>query len=167
MSEIKIIKDCLSKEDFTKIKNILFSDYFSWYLNVGVNNPADNYTQFTHVFFNNYIQNSNLLDNLKPIINVLNPLALIRVKANLLTKTNEIIKHGFHIDQNFKCTTAIFYVNNNNGYTEFESGEKVYSEENKLVIFDTFLKHTGTTCTDKNERIIINFNYVEKIKQDD
>jgi hypothetical protein len=104
-----------------------------------------------------------LLDNLKPIINLLNPLALIRVKANLLTKTNEIIKHGFHVDQDFKCTTAIFYVNTNNGYTEFESGEKVYSEENKLVIFDTFLKHSGTTCTDTNERIVINFNFVEKI----
>jgi len=164
MSKIKTIKDCLSKKDFTNIKNTLFSDYFPWYLNVGVNNPADNYTQFTHKFFDNYIQNSNLLDNLKPIINVLNPLALIRVKANLLTKTNEIIKHGFHTDQGFKCTTAIFYVNTNNGFTEFESGEKIYSEENKLVIFDTFLKHTGTTCTDENERIVINFNFVEKIK---
>ena len=164
MKEIKTIKNCLSKEDFTNIKNTLFSDYFPWYLNVGVNTSTDNYTQFTHTFFNNHIQNSNLLDNLKPIINFLNPLALIRVKANLLTKTNEIIKHGFHVDQNFKCTTAIFYVNTNNGYTEFESGEKVYSEENKLVIFDTFLKHSGTTCTDLNERIVINFNFVEKVK---
>jgi hypothetical protein len=163
MSNIKIIKDCLSKEDFTNLKNTLFSDYFAWYLNSGVNTPTDNYTQFTHTFYNNYTQNSNLLDNLKPIINILNPLALIRVKANLLTKTEKIIKHGFHCDQDFKCTTAIFYANNNNGFTEFESGEKIYSEENKLVIFDTFLKHTGTTCTDSNERIVINFNFVEKI----
>jgi hypothetical protein len=165
MSEIKIIKDCLSKEDFTNIKNTLFSDSFSWYLNLGVNKALDNYSQFTHIFINNYIQNSNLLDNLKPIINVLNPLALIRVKANLLTKTEKIIKHGFHVDQNFKCKTAIFYVNNNNGYTEFENGKKIYSEENKLVIFDTFLNHTGTTCTDTNERIVINFNFVEKIEK--
>jgi hypothetical protein len=163
MKTIKTIKNCLSKEDFINLKNTINSDFFAWYLNKGVNTPQDNYTQFTHTFYNNYAQNSNLLDNLKPIINILNPLALIRVKANLLTKTNEIIKHGFHVDQDFKCTTAIFYVNNNNGYTEFESGEKVYSEENKLVIFDTFLKHTGTTCTDTNERIVINFNFVEKI----
>ena len=155
----------MSKEDFTNIKNTFFSDYFAWYLNLGVNEALDNYTQFTHVFFNNYIQNSNLLDNLKPIINVLNPLALIRVKANLLTKTEKIIKHGFHVDQQFKCKTAIFYVNTNNGYTEFENGKKIYSEENKLVIFDTFLKHTGTTCTDTNERIVINFNFVEKIEK--
>lgn len=163
MSKVKIIKDCLSKEDFINIKNIFFSDYFAWYLNSGVNTPTDNYTQFTHVFYNNYIQNSNLLDNLKPIINILNPLALIRIKANLLTKTNEIIKHGFHVDQNFKCTTAIFYINTNNGYTEFETGEKINSEENKLVIFDNFLKHSGTSCTDKEQRIVINFNFIEKI----
>lgn len=164
MSKIKIIKDCLSKEDFINIKNTLFSDYTAWYLNTGINTPTDNYNQFTHTFYNNYIQNSNLLDNLKPIINILNPLALIRVKANLITKTEKIIEHGFHIDQKFKCTTAIFYINTNNGYTKFESGEKVFSEENKLVIFDNFLKHTGTSCTDTNERIVINFNFVEKIK---
>ena len=163
MSELKIINNCLSKEDFTNIKNTLYSDYFPWYLNKGVNTSDDNYTQFTHAFYNDYIQNSNLLDNLKPIINVLNPLALIRVKANLLTKTESIIKHGFHVDQYFKCTTAIFYVNTNNGYTEFENGKKVYSEENKLVVFNTSLKHTGTSCTDTNERIVINFNYIEKI----
>ena len=165
MSEIRILQNCLSEKDFQSIKNTFYSDYFSWYLNLGVNSIDDGFTQFTHNFYTNYIQNSNLLDNLKPIINVLNPLALIRVKANLLSKTNEIIKHGFHIDQEYKCTTAIFYVNTNNGYTEFESGEKVYSEENKLVIFDTFLKHSGTTCTDKNERIVINFNFIEKISE--
>ena len=165
MSEVKIIKDCLSKKKFENIKNTICSNYFAWYLNVGVNNPEDNYTQFTHTFFNNNIQNSNLLDYLKPIINFLNPLALIRVKANLLTKTNEIIKHGLHVDQDFKSTTAIFYINSNNGYTEFENGQKISSEENKLVIFDNFLKHSGTTCTDKDERIVINFNFIEKIPE--
>jgi hypothetical protein len=163
MSEIKIIKDCLSKEDFKSIKDIIYSDYFSWYLNFGVNNLGDEHIQFTHTFYDKHVQNSNLFDNLKPIINILNPLALIRVKANLLTKTNEIIKHGFHVDQHFKCTTAIFYLNNNNGFTEFENGQKIYSEENKLVIFNNFLKHTGTTSTNTNERIVINFNYIEKI----
>ena len=59
MTEIKTIKDCLSKEDFANIKNTFFSDYFSWYLNFGVNNPTDNYTQFTHKFFDNHIQHSN------------------------------------------------------------------------------------------------------------
>lgn len=162
MLDIKIIKDCLSKQDFTNIKNTLFSDYFPWYLNVGVNTPKDNYSQFTHTFYNHYKQNSNLIDILKPIIDILNPLALIRIKANLLIKTEKIIEHGLHIDQQYKSTTAIFYLNTNNGYTKFENAKKIFSEENKLVIFNNFLKHTGTSCTDKNQRIVINFNYIEK-----
>jgi hypothetical protein len=163
MSKVKIIENCLPKEDFLNIKNTICSDYFSWFLNNGVVSPNDNKIQFTHVFYNNYNQNSNLLDSLKPIINILNPLALIRIKANLQIKTNEIIKHTMHTDQDFKSTTAIFYVNTNNGYTEFEDGQKINSEENKLIIFDTFFKHCGTTCTDKNERIVINFNFIEKV----
>jgi len=161
--KIKIIKNCLSKENFINIKNMIYSDYFPWYLNFGVNylnDPRDKHIQFTHRFYYNYVPHSNLLNNLEPIILILNPKALIRIKANLLTKTNKIIKHGFHCDQKFECKTAIFYVNTNNGFTEFENGEKIYSEENKLIVFDTFLKHTGTTCTDKNERIIINFNFI-------
>jgi hypothetical protein len=160
MSEIKIIENFLSKENFNFIKETIYSEYFPWHLSSGVNHKNDGNIQFTHIFYNNSKINSNLFPNLKSIIQVLNPLSLIRAKANLLTKTDKIIKHGFHTDQIFPCKTAIFYLNKNNGFTEFEDGTKILSEENKLVIFDNFLKHTGTSCTDKNERIVINFNYI-------
>jgi hypothetical protein len=164
---IKIIENCISKNDFQNIRDMFYSDSFAWFLQSGVNIMGDGYTQFCHTFYNNFNQNSQNFIILKPLIDLLNPLSIIRAKANLLTKTDKIIKHGLHTDQTFKCNTAIFYLNTNNGFTEFEDGTKILSEENKLVIFDNFLKHTGTTCTDKNERIVINFNYVEKIKQDD
>ena len=57
--------------------------------------------------------------------------------------------------------TAVFYVNTNNGYTIFESGEKVSSVENRMVIFDSNILHTGTTCTDERVRCVLNFNYYE------
>jgi hypothetical protein len=161
MSEVKIIENCLSKENFNIIKETIYSKYFSWFLNSGVSHQNDGNIQFIHTFYNDNKINSPFFDNLKSIITILNPLSIIRVKANLLTKTDKIIKHGLHIDQSFKCKTAIFYVNTNNGFTEFEDETKILSEENKLVIFDNFLKHTGTSCTDKNERIVINFNYIE------
>jgi hypothetical protein len=164
---IKIIENCISKNDFQNIRDMFYSDSFAWFLQLGVNTIGDGYTQFCHTFYNNFNQNSQNFTILKPLIDLLNPLSIIRAKANLLTKTDKIIKHGLHADQAYKCNTAIFYLNTNNGFTEFEDGTKILSEENKLVIFDNFLKHTGTTCTDKNERIVINFNYVEKIKQDD
>ena len=164
---IKIIENCISKNDLQNIRDMFYSNTFAWYLQLGVNTIGDGYTQFCHTFYSNFNQNSQNFITLKPIIDLLNPLSIIRVKANLLTKTDKIIKHGLHTDQDFKCNTAIFYLNTNNGFTEFEDGNKVLSEENKLVIFDNFLKHTGTSCTDKNERIVINFNYVERFKKDD
>ena len=57
--------------------------------------------------------------------------------------------------------TAIYYVNTNNGYTKFEDGTVVNSVENRCVVFDSSLRHTGTTCTDQKTRVVINFCYVE------
>ena len=57
-------------------------------------------------------------------------------------------------------TTSIFYVNTNNGYTVFEDGTKVESVANRMLTFPSNLKHCGTSCTDKNIRSVINFNYL-------
>ena len=59
-------------------------------------------------------------------------------------------------------TTAIYYLNTNNGFTKFENGDKVNSVANRIVIFDSNLKHTGTSCTDSYARLLINFNYFSK-----
>jgi hypothetical protein len=97
---------------------------------------------------------------LTPFIDNLKPKALVRIKCNLTTRTHEIIEHGYHTDQpfsNFK--TGIYYLNDNNGYTKFEDGSKVESVANRYVEFDGNILHTGTTCTNSNYRIVINFNY--------
>ena len=73
---------------------------------------------------------------------------------------DKIIRHGFHVDFSYVGSkTAIYYVNSNNGYTEFEDGTKIESIKNRIVIFPSNLKHTGTTCTDRKIRTIVNFNY--------
>ena len=89
--------------------------------------------------------------------------SLVRAKFNLLHRTDKIIEHQPHIDipnppDNLK--TAILYLNTNNGYTKFEDGNKVLSEENRLVIFDGKLKHWGSTnsCSEPY-RIVFNLNY--------
>jgi hypothetical protein len=56
--------------------------------------------------------------------------------------------------------TAIYYVNSTDGYTEFRDGTKVPSVENSMVVFPSYMEHTGTTCTDKRSRININMNYM-------
>ncbi len=68
------------------------------------------------------------------------------------------IEHGMHNDQN-AGVSGILYVNNCNGYTKFENGKKIKSEKNKYIEFDSTLKHSGSSCTDQQRRIVINFNY--------
>ena len=70
-----------------------------------------------------------------------------------------------HICDNFfsdpyqHTKTAVFYINTNNGWTEFKKGGKVKSVANRIVIFDSKLEHSGVTCTDENKRVVMNFNY--------
>jgi hypothetical protein len=51
-------------------------------------------------------------------------------------------------------------MNTCNGYTLFEDGTKVESVANRIVTFPNSMKHTGTTTTDSEYRMVINFNYV-------
>ena len=66
---------------------------------------------------------------------------------------------SFHIDFPIESETAILYINTNNGYTEFEDGTQVKSVENRVVIFNSNMLHTGRNCTDENVRVLINLNY--------
>ena len=57
-------------------------------------------------------------------------------------------------------TSAIFYLNTNNGYTKFEDGTIISSIENRLVTFPSTMLHTGTSCTDTKYRLVLNLVYV-------
>jgi hypothetical protein len=77
----------------------------------------------------------------------------------LVINKNVQLLSGFHTDYEYKCKTAILYMNTCNGYTQFENGEKVLSEENKIIVFDSNLKHAAVNQTDTKQRIVININY--------
>ena len=84
---------------------------------------------------------------------------IIRIKANLTLKQKEHVPSDMHVD--FKdCKTVIFYLNTNNGYTLFDKGDKIPSKENRVVEFDSNLKHCAVDHTDTKYRIVINFNYL-------
>ena len=47
-------------------------------------------------------------------------------------------------------------MNNNNGYTFFENSDvKIESKENRFVVFDSDIAHSGTAATD-DHRFVIN-----------
>lgn len=167
---IKVIDNFLSKKEHQDIKNIVCSNHFPWFLNVAVNDFNDKNVvdvveekynfQFTHMFYEDFYPKSNYIDILLPIIKKINPSALIRIKANMNIITEKNIEHGFHIDFPFKNSkTAIYYLNSNDGYTIFKNGEKIMSVENRFIEFDSDILHSGSTQTDSQKRVLINFNY--------
>ena len=70
---------------------------------------------------------------------------------------------GYHqdIDDSKDYKTLLLYFETNNGYTEFETGEKIPSVENSALIFDANKMHQTVTQTDMMFRRNININYKE------
>ena len=162
-----IIDNFLDKLSFQYLQKAMFGDDFNWFYNddIDFEDDVDKF-QFTHMFYKENVGvNSNQYGILNSILNKIQPKEIYRIKANILSRTSEIVKNSFHVDINdlgiMSWTTSILYMNTNNGYTEFENGgAKVESIENRMVVFPAEMKHRGTSCTDKKIRVVINFNYL-------
>jgi hypothetical protein len=159
-------KNFLPNDIFKTLKDTMMGDRFPWYFNDVVVSKEDaekkTHFQFTFTFIRDGKEEcwGKWLDIMKPVLKNIKHKKMNRVKANLLTRRDKIIEHQYHIDSvPFSNTTGILYLDNSNGYTIFENGKKVSSEENKYVEFNSTLRHTGSTCTDKMRRMVINFNY--------
>ena len=165
---MKVVDNFLPETNF-KLAQSLIMDYgFPWMWNdsvtkdVGYSDPDE--FQFIHLFYHPMsgvvTDYPRWLEIIKPYADRINAISLMRIKANLNVANLEYIKREFHTDFNVKCTTAIAYMNDNNGYTLFEDGTKVESKENRVVIFDSQMRHAGIPCTDEKRRVVINFNFI-------
>ena len=167
----EFIDNFLDKKKFDELQGLLMGEIIPWYYRPIIDYAEDvDKFQFVHTFYENMISFL-FCEKLSPILKIIEATAIIRIKANLLTRTSKIIENEYHSDisnynYNGDCreklkqlTTAIFYVNTNNGYTKFENGPIVESVANRMVFFSTDMKHTGTSCTDEKTRVVINFNY--------
>jgi hypothetical protein len=156
----KITDNYLSEEDNLILKTIMESNEFPWFfVNKKVSTDEGLFkSQFEHLFYINNNINSNFFNYVKPLLDKLKPKALIRIKANLNPPSEKIVESAYHKDQEFKCKVAIYYVNDNNGYTLIGK-EKILSKKNRIVLFNSDVKHLGTNSTNCNNRMVINFNY--------
>ena len=169
---VQVQDNFLDPQQFFELQKDMCGGEFPWYWQPNVAydivpdellecDKLDNW-QFSHMLYwldspqsTWYKEARILLDAMQPNIT-----ALMRVKANCNPVTKEPIEHGYHTDINqSESTTSIFYLNTNNGYTKFEDGTKVDCVANRLVTFPNNTRHTGVTCTDKKNKIVININY--------
>ena len=165
---MKIIDDFLSEEEFKNLKNyIIYDGNLDWYTRIGVSDHGQKDGYFlTHMFYNNFRPCSNHFSCIHPLLRIIDPISIIRIKANFYPKTHEIEHHNLHVDflgeddEPIQCKGCLFYLNTNNGKTIFENGVEVDSVENRALFFDPAIYHKSTTCTDDMiGRFNINFNY--------
>lgn len=158
---MKIIENYLDKNTFNKINSIITQSNFSWYFAPYISYPNDNAGfMFNHTFYNeNGITSNYFNDIIFPLLTQIKFTKLLRAKANLYTQNSNHIKHNYHIDdKDHVHQVALYSLNTNNGYTEFENGQKIESVENRLLIFDGQLTHQSVGQTDTKQRINLNIN---------
>ena len=167
---MEIVDEFLDQEIFDELQTFLMNNQIPWHYKDSIDYPGEkNGFQFEHLFYNNIAPCSANFNIVIPTLNMIEPLSIIRIKANLLTKTPNIIENTLHCDMEIlpeqkqkQWTTSILYINTNDGYTKFEDGTKVESVANRMVSFPAHLKHLGTSCTNEKTRVVINFNYFEQ-----
>ena len=164
----EIIDNFLDKKDLNQLQEGMLSEKFQWYFSNSIVHEREKDFQFCHTVYKNGDWGGGYNGLFDPIIEKVDPFSIFRIKANLRTRESEIKESSFHTDigpallsdeQKKLWTTSIFYINTNNGYTEFEDGTKIESVANRLATFPANWKHRGTSCTDENIRVVMNFNW--------
>ena len=169
----EVIDNFLPEYHFKQLESMIMSETFPWYYNdriYGDHKGKDITYQFIHVLYNiippwngstEYLEYGDLLKtNITLIGSMLQASKVYKIKVNTRPKT---LFHrgcsGYHIDRTGSTHTSIFYINTNNGYTKFKKGGKVKSVRNRMVVFNADDLHQGFSCTDRQRRVLINFNF--------
>ena len=162
-----IVDNFIDQQSFQNLNSVMLGENFCWSYSDAIDYAEDkDKFQFTHSFYKEKLgPNSVHYGILGFILQRLRIKEIYRIKANLVTRTSEIVTNSFHTDIQgnwgvIPYTTSIFYLNTNDGYTEFEDGTKVESVANRFISFPIETKHRGTSCTDEKVRVVINFNYL-------
>jgi len=157
----KIIDNAIEKESFKDLQLLMMSKHFPWFYSstVTAETQKDKLFYFTHLFYENHTSNSQYFNLIHPVLDILKPNAIVRVKGNLYPNLGKKVQNNFHKDFEYEHKNALFYLNDNNGPTIFKNGKTVESKANRLLIFDSKLEHASTYCSDEKIRVNINFNY--------
>jgi hypothetical protein len=170
---MKVVEDFLPDEMFRELSFWLCGGEIAWYFssniaNEGEENSMNSY--FTHTAYLNDEWRSNLGgDILRRLVDEIKDQtvdteweikSLLRIKANLYSRTENLQSHDKHFDFPFSHKAILFYVNDNDGYTDFDTGERIKSQSNRMVFFDGSTLHNSTNCTNDKCRVSLGINYL-------
>lgn len=159
MADFKLIDNFLEDDLFASLHDEIMGFNLPWYKYDSIADPTDRGLYFTHSLYDSFTIRSDLFYKFAPLIDFLSPKALVVAKLNLFMGTEEVKKHGMHIDHPFPHKGAVFYINTNDGVTTFEDGTEVNSVANRLMLFDSSKPHCSSSCSDELYRISLNVTY--------
>ena len=160
---MKVIDNFLSPKDFQTISDEILGASFHWryWHRVSDENdrPDNCNSKFTHMAFED-MQITTAVEVLAPFIEDarLDCKAMKRIIINSYPWTPTVYEHGVHEDYMFKHKGALLNLTTCDGYTCI-GNKKIQSVANRVILFDPSKPHYGTTTSNAQRRVIVNFNY--------
>jgi len=162
-----VIDDFLEEEHFNKILNLLDENIYkpiphTAYETGGKGLYNVNFMAMLYLQKDNEHIQSEHFGLLYPLLKKLGVKNLDIARINCTVATPYPVEGAWHRDAGNKKdvdTTAVFYLNTNNGGTKFKGGEFIQSRANRVVIFPEPTLHAGVWCTDTKLRYVLNLNY--------
>ena len=156
---IEVIDNFLPLSEFNELKSRILGKYFPWHYSDGIYKEQEKRRwQLFHTFYWEETK-SQYFPIIYPLLVKLKVQQLYRIKTNMTARTLFPRGGGHHIDDLPCPYTAIYYVNTNNGYTQFKTGKKIKSVGNRMLIFDSHLLHQGVTTTNEKRMVVVYLNY--------
>ena len=181
-----IYDNFLTKSYHKEIKDILTSADFPWFYIPNISDGTDtrelkNEYGFYHLLINDKGQgNSNYTSFFRPmlhqIMDITNTNKILKARCDMTTNKGIEKVHDTHVDfvDQTSYKSVIFYVNETDGDTtlfnerytsDFKDRtqtimKKVQPKENRLLVFEGDLLHTGSSPINYSNRILINCNFI-------
>ncbi len=162
----KIIDNFLDKESYELLSNTIKSDTVPWYFRAKdtTGHTLNKTGFFSFCFYNHYKPDHEAFDLILPILEKLNFISCIQVRANLTFRDIDAKESAYHFDYDHPdVTTGILFLTNCNSKTILEINEKEHSVdsiENRMLLFPAQTRHKLIYHTDVHKRYVINFNFI-------
>ena len=168
-SNIVIEDNYLQQDQFDRLRSFMMSDQIAWYYS---GNYGGNYPLMEHWFHRENQgperhPNTPFLNTqyeiLNPLLMQLNPIAILKIRANCNWRTHNEEQRVFHTDITAESTTSILYINHSDGCTIFKDCDTIVeSVANRFVTFPSNMLHAARPFTTPERRVLINFNYIAR-----